>query len=149
MFFWVKSPCKLKSSRWRQHASPKSWLLPNSPHGDLPQKNIIGTSFSFTTFSTNYAGASCDYVTCINLSLVHVAVVNCLGLDGRRWLRRAAMSSVQDTATLLLQILHTAFPCFILGQSLRTFLLFLLYRGRKVRSALTIPRVQLVVNSLH
>jgi hypothetical protein len=55
MLFWVKSPCGLIGSsqqfedvchlhlqpwRWRQHASPKRWLLPTNPHGDLTQKSI-------------------------------------------------------------------------------------------------------------
>jgi hypothetical protein len=30
----------LQSCRWRQHASPKHWLLPTNPHGDATQKNI-------------------------------------------------------------------------------------------------------------
>jgi hypothetical protein len=31
----------LQPWRWRQHASPKRWLLPTNPHGALTQKNII------------------------------------------------------------------------------------------------------------
>jgi hypothetical protein len=31
----------LQPWRWRQHASPKRWLLPSSLHGDLTQNNII------------------------------------------------------------------------------------------------------------
>jgi hypothetical protein len=31
----------LQPWRWRQHASPKHWLLPTDPHGDLTQKNLI------------------------------------------------------------------------------------------------------------
>jgi hypothetical protein len=31
----------LQPWRWRQHASPKRWLLPTNPHGDLTQKDII------------------------------------------------------------------------------------------------------------
>jgi hypothetical protein len=32
---------RLQPWRWRQHTSPKRWLLPISPHGDPTQKNII------------------------------------------------------------------------------------------------------------
>jgi hypothetical protein len=34
----------LQPWRWRQHASPKRWLLPTNPRGELPQKNMTRIS---------------------------------------------------------------------------------------------------------
>jgi hypothetical protein len=44
------SPSKsLQQWRWRQHASPKCWLLPTSPHVAKTQKNITDRLFSFNS----------------------------------------------------------------------------------------------------
>jgi hypothetical protein len=42
MLYWVRRAVwTLQPWRWRQHASPKSWLLPTSPDDALTETNII------------------------------------------------------------------------------------------------------------
>jgi hypothetical protein len=66
MFFWVKSPCGLVEKsrrfeeadwsyfspfRWRQHVSPKRWLLLTTPHCDLTQRNIVTNTENVTPYN--------------------------------------------------------------------------------------------------
>jgi hypothetical protein len=39
---------------WTQHASPKRWLLPTNPHGDLILKNIIKTVTAVCSLTESY-----------------------------------------------------------------------------------------------